>query len=89
MDYEKLFSFAKNLCTYQCKARGGGEVFSGICQLLNSIAFPTLGNLTKSLATRVGTFDFLCERMGPSQNHVSWSVRLAALEFSKLALFLR
>ena len=36
----------------------------GICGHLTSIAFPTLGNLTKNLSPRVGTFAFLARRNG-------------------------
>ena len=43
---------------------------------LTSIAFPILGNLTKNLGPRVGTFAFLHGGMGPS--HIVPCVRLCA-----------
>ena len=38
--------------------RGGLRAYVGH---LTSIAFPTLGNLTKNLGPRVGTLGFFCE----------------------------
>ena len=43
---------------------------------LTSIAFPTLGNLTKNLGPRVGTFAFLHGGIGPS--HIILFARLCA-----------
>ena len=40
------------------------------------IAFPTLGNLTKNLGPRVGTFAFMRGGMGPS--HIVPCARLCA-----------
>ena len=40
---------------------GGGGAYVGN---LTSIAFPTLGNLTKNLGPRVGAFAFLAQRNG-------------------------
>ena len=55
-------------CIYQCDARvggggGGGGAYVGH---LTAIAFPTLGNLTKNMGARVGTFAFFAQEMGPS-----------------------
>ena len=44
--------------------REGGGGAPGICGALTSIAFSTLGNLSKNLGPRVETFAFL--RGGPS-----------------------
>ena len=46
------------LFIYQCSARGG--LPRACVGHLTSIAFPTLGNLTKNLGPRVGTFAFFC-----------------------------
>ena len=43
---------------------GGGEGRRAYVGHLTSIAFPTLGNLTKNLGPRVGTFAFLARRNG-------------------------
>ena len=44
---------------------GGGGGHRAYVGHLTSIAFPTLGNLTKSLDPTVGTFPFLRGGMGP------------------------
>jgi len=60
---------------YQCKARGGGGAWAYVGHL-TSIAFPTLGNLTKNLGPRVGTFAFFVRRNGTkSQDLMCSSVR--------------
>ena len=46
------------------KPEGGGPL--AYVGHLTSIAFPTLGNVTKNLGPRVGTFGFLHEGMAPS-----------------------
>ena len=53
--------------------RGGPQGYVGH---LTSVAFPTLGNLTKNLGPRVGTFAFLHGGMGPS--HIVPCARLWA-----------
>ena len=45
---------------------GGGGGPRAYVGHLTSIAHSTLGNLTKSMGPRVGTFDFLCRGMRPS-----------------------
>ena len=57
---------------------GGGEGGGprAYVEHLTSIAFPILGNLTKNLDPRVGTFAFLHGRMGPI--HIVSCARLCA-----------
>ena len=45
---------------------GGGGVYVGH---LTSIAFPTLGNLTKNLGPKVGRFAFCAQRKGTKSHH--------------------
>ena len=53
MFFNGLFYYA----SINVKPEGGGGT-PGIVGHLTSIAFPTLGNLTKNLGPRVGTFAF-------------------------------
>ena len=39
---------------------GGGGGTPGICEAFYLYCLPTLGNLTKNLGPRVGTFAFIC-----------------------------
>ena len=51
---------------------GGGGATQGICgafDLYCSIAFPTIGNLTKSLGPGVGKFAFFVQRNGTKGHH--------------------
>ena len=61
---------AQLLFAYACinvklEGGGGGGPRADVGHL-TSIAFPTLGNLTKNLGPRVGTFAFLHRGMRPS-----------------------
>ena len=58
--------------------RGGGpRAYVGH---LTSIAFPTLGNLTKNLGLRVGTFAFFARRNGTKSHRPMCSSAAAILE---------
>lgn len=51
---------------------------------LTSVAFPTLGNLTKNLGPRVGTFAFFVQRNG-TKSHRPISLSAAAMLEPRLA----
>ena len=63
---------------------GGPRAYVGH---LTSIAFPILGNLTKNLVPRVGTFAFLARRNGTkSHRPICSSVRRRLFPFRKQAM---
>lgn len=62
----KFSKIPHNNASINVKLRGGGGGPLAYAGYLTSIAFPTLGNLTKNLGPSVGTFPFLCGGMGPS-----------------------
>ena len=62
-----------NYASINVKPEGGPWAYVGH---LTSIAFPALGNLTKNLDSRVGTFAFFVRGIGPS--HIIPCLRLCA-----------
>ena len=50
---------------------GGGGPWEYVGHL-TSIAFPSLGNLTKNLGPRVGTFAFYARRNGTKSHRPMW-----------------
>ena len=61
--------------------RGGGGGPRAYVGHLTSIAFPTLGNLTKNLGPRVGMFAFFARRNGTKSHRpmCSWKLSTAVL----------
>ena len=75
-----LYSFYASI-NVKPEWRGGPWAYVGH---LTSIAFPTLGNLTKDLGSRLGTFAFFARRdMTKSYRPISSSVRNTAIKAMK------
>ena len=79
----KLITYASINVKPEGGGGGGPRVYVGH---LTSIAFPTLGNFTKNLGPRVGTFTFFARRNGTkSHRTMCSSVRRSSWSWSSAA----
>ena len=65
--FPKFVDRYNNACI-NVKPEGGGGIPGIHVGHLNSITFPLLGNLTKNLGPRVGTFAFFARRNGTNSH---------------------